>query len=248
MRKFGLIGFPLGHSFSKDYFAEKFKVEDIEEVEYDNYPIEDISEFESLLKKNPDLHGLNVTIPHKESVLKYLDVLSEAVREIGAVNTICLCRKTGKMARIGHNTDVIGFSRSLEENLKQTPEKALVLGTGGSSKAVVFVLNQLGIEVIKVSSSGKEGAISYEELDDTLTQSSKLIVNTTPLGMFPNVESYPKIPYQSLSEDHLMFDLVYNPKITMFMKMGQEYGARVVNGHDMLVYQAEGSWEIWNRK
>ncbi|MFC2080226.1 shikimate dehydrogenase family protein [Bacteroidota bacterium] len=248
MRKFGLIGFPLGHSFSKDYFSKKFKDEGIEDAEYDNYPIENIEEFESLHRNDKTLQGLNVTIPYKESIIKHLDVLSAEVREIGAVNTICLCRKTGKFVKVGHNTDIQGFRRSLEENLVNKPDKALVLGTGGSSKAVVFVLREMGVELINVSSSGKEGAISYKDIDDELVKSAKLIVNTTPLGMSPNEDTYPDIPYEAITKGHLLFDLVYNPLETMFMKKGKEKGAKVVNGYDMLVYQAEGSWEIWNRK
>lgn len=248
MRKFGLIGFPLDHSFSKEYFNHKFKSEEIEDVEYDNYPIEDISSFESLIRSNPDLHGLNVTIPYKESVIKYLDVQSESVREIGAVNTICLCRKTGKLARVGHNTDVVGFRQSLEESLTHLPEKALVLGTGGSSKAVVYVLKEMGIEVTQVSSSGKERAIPYEKVDFDLMVSSKLIVNTTPLGMYPNIDACPDIPYDAITKNHLLFDLVYNPLETLFLKNGLKKGATVVNGYKMLIYQAEAAWEIWNRK
>ncbi len=242
-----MIGYPLGHSFSKDYFKKKFEDEGITDVEYTNYPIEDLSEFDSIYLHDAELHGVNVTIPHKQSILKYLDVLSADVREIGAVNTICFCRKTGKLARIGHNTDVVGFRQSLEEQMLEIPKKALVLGTGGSSKAVVFVLKEMEVEVIRVSSSGKEGAISYDQVDKELIESASLIVNTTPLGMFPNIDSCPPIPYQFLNDSHLLFDLVYNPLETMFMKKGMEQGAKVVNGYDMLVYQAEGSWEIWNR-
>lgn len=248
MRKFGLIGYPLGHSFSKGYFTEKFKRENLTDVQYDNYPIEDPAEFEKLHKNDPELCGLNVTIPYKESIIPFLDVLSEEARIIGAVNTVCLCRKTGKLARVGHNTDVVGFRKSLEEHLKHMPEQALVLGTGGSSKAVKYVLDDMGINVISVSSSGKENAISYKELTKDVVDNAKLIVNTTPLGMHPNVDGCPDIPFDAVTGEHVLFDLVYNPKETLFMKRGKEKGATVVNGYDMLVYQAEGSWEIWNRK
>lgn len=248
MRKFGLIGFPLGHSFSKEYFDQKFQREGISDAQYDNYPIEDVAEFENLHQRDPMLHGLNVTIPYKTALVKYLDVLSEDARNIGAVNTVCLCRRTGKLARVGHNTDADGFRRSLEEQLQTTPEKALVLGTGGSSLAIKYVLEQMKVKVISVSSSGKKGSIEYEEIDSALIKSARLVVNCTPVGMHPLVEQFPKIPYQHLSHRHLLFDLIYNPAETAFLKQGKKHGARGVNGYDMLVYQAEGSWAIWNRK
>ncbi len=247
MKKFGLIGHPLGHSFSKKYFSEKFEKEGIEDTVYDNYPIEDIAEFEPLYKNDPDLAGVNVTIPYKESIIPYLDVLSEDARNIQAVNTVCLCTKTGRLVKVGHNTDTVGFRTSLEEHLAETPDKALVLGTGGSSKAVVYVLEEMGVEVIRVSSSGKEGAIGYADLNDKIIKKAKLIVNTTPLGMEPDVHSFPDIPYDALTTDHLLFDLVYNPVVTRFMQEGRNRGASAVNGYDMLVYQAEEAWEIWNR-
>ena len=247
MRKFGLIGYPLGHSFSKQYFTEKFRRERIEDVQYDNYPLEDINGFDALVLSDLELGGLNVTIPYKERVIPYLDVLSEDAREIGAVNTICLCTKTGRRTRVGHNTDVKGFRKSLEEQMDKRPEQALVLGTGGSSKAVVYALEQMGIGVKRVSSSGKEGCLSYGEVDESLVSRSKLIVNTTPLGMSPRTDACPDIPYNALSDEHLLFDLIYNPEETLFMKKGAERGARTVNGYDMLVYQAEAAWQIWNR-
>ena len=247
MRKYGLIGYPLGHSFSKKYFSEKFEKEGIDDAVYDNYPLQDIQDFEPLYKGDPELKGLNVTIPHKEAVIPYMDVLSEDARNIGAVNTICLCTKTGRLVIVGHNTDTKGFRLSLEENLTEVPQQALVLGTGGSSKAVVYVLERMDIKVIRVSSSGKEDAISYDDLTDKLVKKSKLIVNTTPLGMHPNENTLPNIPYDSLTTDHLLFDLVYNPVVTRFMQEGRNRGASAVNGYQMLVYQAEGAWEIWNR-
>ncbi|MCF8226190.1 MAG: shikimate dehydrogenase [Bacteroidales bacterium] len=248
MRKFGLIGYPLEHSFSKSYFKGKFEKENIGDAVYENYPISDPSEFDALYRNDPELCGLNVTIPYKESIIKYLDVLSEDARNIGAVNTICLCRKTGKLVKVGHNTDFIGFRKSLEERLVEKPEKALVLGTGGSSRAVSYVLQKMGAEVIKVSSSGKQDSISYQEVTRELVRSAKLIVNTTPLGMHPDTAAYPDIPYDAITGKHLLFDLVYNPELTQFLRVGKEKGAATVNGYDMLVYQAEGSWEIWNRK
>ncbi len=247
MRKYGLIGFPLGHSFSKKYFSEKFEKEGIDDAVYENYPLEDINGFETLHKGDSELMGLNVTIPHKESVIPFLDVLSEDARNVGAVNTVCLCTKTGRKVKVGHNTDTSGFRKSLEENLTEMPAEALVLGTGGSSKAVVYVLEDMDINVTRVSSSGKEGAIAYSDLTDKLVRKAKLIVNTTPLGMHPNTDACPDIPYDALTTDHLLFDLVYNPVVTKFMQEGRNRGASAVNGYQMLVYQAEEAWEIWNR-
>lgn len=248
MRKYGLIGYPLGHSFSKKYFSEKFSKEKIDDAVYDNYPIEDVTLFEPLYKGDPDLKGLNVTIPYKESIVPYLDVLSEDARNIGAVNTVCLCTKTGRLVKVGHNTDVPGFRKSLMEHLEAAPQQAIVLGTGGASKAVVYVLEEMGVKVMRVSSSGKEGAIGYGDLTDKLVKNAKLIVNTTPLGMEPATDTFPQIPYDALTTDHLLFDLVYNPVVTQFMQMGRNRGASAVNGYNMLVYQAEEAWEIWNRK
>jgi len=247
MKKFGLIGYPLEHSFSKKYFTDKFEKEGIEDTVYENYPLKNIAEFEPLYKNDPSLAGVNVTIPYKESIIPYLDVLSEDARNIQAVNTVCLCTKTGRLVKVGHNTDTVGFRTSLEEHLDKVPEKAIVLGTGGSSKAVVYVLEDMGVQVIRVSSSGKEGAVSYDELNGKLIKKAKLIVNTTPLGMHPDINSCPDIPYDELTTDHLLFDLVYNPVVTRFMQEGRNRGASAVNGYDMLVYQAEEAWEIWNR-
>jgi shikimate dehydrogenase len=247
MRKYGLIGFPLEHSFSKEYFTEKFLKEGIEDAVYENYPLEDISGFNPLYQNDPQLKGLNVTIPYKESVLPFLDVLSEDARNIKAVNTICLCTKTGRLAKVGHNTDVTGFRKSLKENIEMKPERAIVLGTGGASKAVVYVLEEMGIGVTRVSSSEKEGAISYKEVNKRLIEHSQLIVNTTPLGMYPNNRTFPDIPYNAITPEHLLFDLVYNPRVTAFMKKGKERAACAVSGFDMLRYQAEAAWEIWNR-
>jgi shikimate dehydrogenase len=249
MTIYGLIGFPLGHSFSLPYFTEKFKREGVD-AEYRNYPLEDIREFEELIGREKGLAGLNVTIPYKQEVIPYLDALNRTAREIGAVNTIRICRKDTHMGLVGHNTDVEGFRRSLEEHLGPQHKKALVLGTGGSSKAVVYVLAALGIRYRLVSRNkeGKPaGVLSYYELDDSLVKSHALIINTTPLGMHPEVDRCPDLPYGAITKKHLMFDLVYNPAKTLFLSKGEEQGAAIVNGYDMLVYQAEASWEIWNR-
>lgn len=247
MRKFGLIGYPLEHSFSREYFTKKFETEHITDARYDNYPLEDIAGFDALVTGDTDLRGLNVTIPYKETVIRYLDVLSEEARNVGAVNAICLCTKTGRRTRVGHNTDVFGFRKSLEDHIGRLPEQALVLGTGGASKAVVHVLEEMGISVVRVSSSGKDGTVGYDELDQGIVSASGLIVNTTPLGMFPHIEGFPAIPYEAVCDRHLLFDLIYNPVETLFLKKGKERGAKVVNGYEMLGYQAEEAWRIWNR-
>jgi len=246
LQQYGLIGYPLGHSFSVPYFKQKFEKEGIDAI-YKNYPLNDIAEFDNLVKRVPDLVGLNVTVPYKQKVVKYMDALSKTARTLGAVNTICFCRKKGRLALIGHNTDVRGFEFSLKEHLKEHHTSALVLGTGGSSKAVTFVLEKLEIAFQRVSRNRGEDRISYEELDSEVVRTTPLIINTTPLGMHPEIDTFPPIPYEALTSQHLLFDLVYNPEKTRFLAQGEEQGAMVVNGYDMLVYQAEGSWEKWNK-
>ena len=248
MRKYGLIGYPLGHSFSKSFFTEKFKNEKIDDVVYLNFPLKKIEDFKPLCKSDQEIMGFNVTIPYKESIIKHLDALSDGAREVQAVNTVCYCKKSNVRALVGHNTDVDGFRKSLNENIKEIPKQAVILGTGGSSKAIAFVLREMDVNIIRVSSSMKENSISYDELSKDIIESSQLIVNTTPLGMFPNTDDCPDIPYDLLNDKHLLFDLVYNPKETLFMRRGKDQGAHVVNGYQMLVYQAESSWAIWNRK
>lgn len=245
MRQFGLIGNPLGHSFSASYFGKKFKEERID-AQYSNFPLEHLSDFESLLKREPGLSGLNVTVPYKQQIIPYLDSLSKTAEAIQAVNTISLRKNEDGLVLKGDNTDVIGFRQSLEEHLESHHKSALVLGTGGSSKAVVHVLEELGIGITMVSRTAGNMRITYEELDSEVVGKTTLIVNTSPLGMYPNVETYPHIPYQALTGRHLLFDLVYNPERTEFLSKGEKQGARIVNGLDMLIYQAEASWEIWN--
>lgn len=259
-RSYGLIGFPLGHSFSVPYFTRKFEQEGME-ASYANYPMESAEELLPLLQKRHDIVGLNVTIPHKKAVIPFLDELEAVAREIGAVNTIKVRRdaKAGHLHLAGYNTDVRGFERSLKEQMDPSGqgrgkgpvpggEKALVLGTGGSSRAVVFVLKKLGMEVLQVSRRRGQGLLSYADLDARLLSDSSLIVNTTPLGMHPQVDTCPELPYEALGPEQLLFDLVYNPECTLFLQKGREQGARTANGHDMLVYQAEASWKIWNQK
>ncbi len=238
--KLGLIGYPLSHSFSPGYFAEKFKNLGITGSEYKAYSIDDVSKIKTVFESG--VTGLNVTIPYKEQVIPYLDSLSEEAKEIGAVNTIKIV--DGK--KIGHNTDVYGFQESLLGQLGDTKvEKALILGSGGAAKAVGFVLGRLGIDYQIVSRS--KSNLSYADLDSEIIKDHKLIINTTPLGMYPNIDSCPNIPYGALSEKHFLYDLVYNPEKTLFLINGESEGCSIKNGNDMLILQAEKSWEIWNQ-
>lgn len=243
MRKFGLIGYPLGHSFSKKYFTEKFANECINDTVYENFELPKMELLKTIVAENPDLRGLNVTIPYKESVLRYLDELSDDAQEIGAVNTIKI--SSGKLK--GCNTDYIGFMRALIPLLKPTHTKALILGTGGSSLAVKYALEKLGIEYLLVSRNPfEENEIGYDAVSEKLLHEHTLIINTTPVGMFPDVLKSPEIPYQFLSGKHLLFDLVYNPEETLFLQKGKEQGATIKNGYEMLVLQANEAWKIWN--
>jgi shikimate dehydrogenase len=245
MRLFGLIGYPLSHSFSKGYFAEKFRQEDIADCRYDNFPIEDIGQLTGIIENNPGLIGLNVTIPYKEKVVPFLDNISEEAREIGAVNTIKISRSGESITLLGYNTDVYGFSESLKPLLQPQHTSALILGTGGASKAVKFALRQLGIKFIQVSRNRSEKYLAYEDLTPEIIDQNKLIINTTPLGTFPKVEELPPLPYQHLSSGHLLYDLVYNPAVTAFLNRGLEQKCQIKNGLQMLHLQAEKAWKIW---
>jgi shikimate dehydrogenase len=242
MKLFGLIGYPLSHSFSKKYFTDKFQKEGIDDSRYELFPIEKIDDISSLLDENFDLTGLNVTIPYKEQVIPYLHELSPAVQSIGACN--CIHVVNGRL--VGYNTDVIGFQKTLEPQLREHHTKALVLGTGGAAKAVHHVLKLKGIEYIEVSRSARGEVISYDQIDEELMCSHTLIINTTPLGMYPHVDAAPNIPYAFLGRQHYLYDLVYNPNPTLFLKNGIDKGATVENGSEMLRIQAEESWKIWN--
>ena len=244
MKVYGLIGYPLSHSFSKGFFAEKFAREGIKECIYDSFPIPAIGDLPALLTQQPELQGLNVTIPYKEVVIPYLDELSPAAAKMKAVN--CIRFKDGR--KIGYNTDAIGFRRSLEPLLQPHHNKALILGTGGAAKAVQFVLESLNIPYQLVSRQASAETISYEQLDAATMASHTLIVNTSPLGMYPNVEAAPAIPYEQLTERHLLYDLIYNPAVTAFLQKGADRGATIKNGHEMLILQAEASWEIWTEQ
>ncbi len=242
MRHFGLIGFPLGHSFSKKYFTRKFDELGLKDHNYELYELKSIDMFPDLWN-DPDLVGLNVTVPYKEAVKKYLHDLGQSAEKVGAVNVIM--RKDNKL--IGHNSDYYGFRTSLENFLPDNSvKKALILGTGGSSKAVKAVLNDLNIQEQFISRSAGEETMSYEQVTPELVKETQLIVNTTPLGMHPKTDNCPEIPYEALGPSHYLFDLVYNPEVTRFMERGLEKGAQAKSGLEMLHLQADKSWEIWN--
>ena len=244
MDKYGLIGYPLVHSFSRGFFNEKFLAEEIN-AEYVNFEIPTIEEFRSVVKNNPELKGLNVTIPYKEQITPYLDGLSGNAKLIGAINVIRFDRSKGKLKLIGHNSDIIGFKQSIEPLLQPYHKKALILGTGGSAKAVFYGLTQLGLPAVYVSREPIKEALTYQSLNETILKEYNVIINCTPVGMFPNINSYPDIPYQYLTGEHLLYDLLYNPNETLFMKKGKEQGATVKNGLEMLLLQAFVSWDIW---
>jgi shikimate dehydrogenase len=237
----GLIGYPLSHSFSKKYFGNKFKTEEIKNWTYENFEIQSIRDFRQVVLKQKQVVGLNVTIPHKEKIIPILHELDPVTSNIRAVNTIKIS-KDGYLK--GFNTDVIGFENSLTPLISDHMQKALILGTGGASNAVKYVLDKLGIGSLKVSSSGK-GDISYQELKPII-HSYHIIINTTPLGTHPNINTCPSLPYDEISQKHLLYDLVYNPEKTLFLKHGESRGALIKNGHEMLILQAEASWKIWN--
>ena len=239
-----MIGYPLSHSFSQHYFTEKFRREGISDCVYENFPLASIKELGVVLE-DPELCGLNVTIPYKKDVLSFLDVRSEVVTAIGA----CNCIKIEDGRRTGYNTDVVGFEQSLVKQLGEHHRQALVLGTGGASKAVEWVLGKLGIAYRMVTRSPRAGGtdLGYEQVNASLLGEYTLIVNTTPLGMYPRTGEYPPLPYEALTSRHYLFDLIYNPARTLFLRMGDEKGAVVENGHEMLVLQAEESWRIWSR-
>ncbi|MDR1811149.1 MAG: shikimate dehydrogenase [Prevotella sp.] len=243
--RYGLIGYPLGHSFSQRFFTEKFEQESIN-AEYLPYPLADIAEFPALVASNPELKGLNVTIPYKEQVIPFLDEMDANAQEIGAVNVIRLFKDGGKTKLKGYNSDMYGFQNSIAPLLKPQHAKALILGTGGASKAVMQGLKNLGISIRLVSRSRREGMITYEELDEKIMQEYTVIVNASPVGTFPNVDERPQIPYQYLTDRHLLYDLVYNPAETVFLKKGRTQGAQTKNGEEMLHLQAVKAWEIWN--
>ena len=247
MDKYGLIGFPLGHSFSKNFFNEKFENENID-AEYINFEIPNIEELVEILDVNPELRGLNVTIPYKEKVISYLDYISPEARAIGAVNVIRVTHKGNKLILRGYNSDVIGFTKSIEPLLERFHRKALILGTGGASKAVNYGLKSLGLETVFVSRYKRPGTIQYEDITPEVIKDYNVIVNCTPVGMYPKVEECPLLPYEAMNNHTLLYDLIYNPDRTLFMQKGAEHGATVKNGLEMLLLQAFASWDFWNGK
>lgn len=242
---YGLIGYPLTHSFSQNYFNQKFEAENIN-ARYLNFEIPDIGDLTEVLSEYPSLCGLNVTIPYKEQVIPFLHEMDNDAAQIGAVNVIKFIPSKNGPRLKGYNSDIIGFSDSIAPLLSERRRKALVLGTGGASKAVVRGLLNLGVEPVLVSRTRREGILSYADLTPDIMASHKVIVNTTPLGMYPHVDECPDIPYDCLTSDHLCYDLLYNPEITLFMRRAAERNAEVKNGLEMLLLQAFAAWNIWN--
>ncbi|MBO6606302.1 shikimate dehydrogenase [Psychroserpens sp.] len=244
MKRLGLIGKHISYSFSKGYFTEKFKKEDLD-FSYENFDLELINEFPRLLNSQSDIIGFNVTIPYKEAIIPYLDNLSKKAKKIGAVNTIRITKK-GKLK--GYNTDFYGFSESLKPFLKKHHKKALILGTGGASKAISFALKKHSIKHDYVSRNRKANVkFTYDSLTKETIASYQIIINCTPLGTYPKVNDCPPIPYDGISDQHLLYDLIYNPEETKFLRIGKSQGAQVTNGYKMLIYQAEKAWDIWNK-
>lgn len=248
MKQYGLIGFPLSHSLSKRFFTQYFADNSID-AEYLNFEISDISMLPAILKEYPNLVGFNVTIPYKEAVIPYLDSCDAKAAAIKAVNTVKIDRNGGKISLKGFNTDLTGFRTSILPLLKPHHKKALVLGTGGASKAIIATLNDLSISTQLVSREAKAGvSISYSQLTEAIMQEYSVVVNTTPLGTYPRTENFPEIPYEYLTDKHLLFDLVYNPAVTQFLQKGSDRGAATKNGSDMLELQALAAWAIWTEE
>ncbi|AUS07158.1 shikimate dehydrogenase family protein [Pseudotamlana carrageenivorans] len=244
MNKLGLLGKNISYSFSRAYFKEKFENEGISDATYENFDIEDIKKFPDIIKNTPNLKGLNVTIPYKEAVMPYLGKINKKAKAIGAVNTIKITKK-GKL--IGYNTDYYGFKKTLEPFVKPHHKKALILGTGGASKAVAYSLKELGIEYAYVSRKlSNHVQFSYDTLTENDVKNHEVIINCTPLGTFPDINDCPHIPYQGISKNHILFDLIYNPEETTFLSRGKKNGATIINGANMLKLQAEKSWSIWD--
>jgi shikimate dehydrogenase len=248
MEKYGLIGYPLGHSFSISYFNQKFQDEGIDAV-YENFEIPTIDALTEILDSNPNLRGLNVTIPYKEKVIPFLDTVSPEARAIGAVNVIRVTHDGNNVKLKGYNSDVIGFTQSIEPMLdKKWHKKALILGTGGASKAIDYGLRNLGLETVFVSRYERPGTIQYASITPDVVQEYNVIVNCTPLGMYPKTEECPLLPYEAMDQHTILYDLIYNPDETLFMKLGAEHGAQTKNGLEMLLLQAFASWEFWHEK
>lgn len=247
MDKYGLIGFPLGHSFSQSYFNEKFENEGID-AEYINFEIPTIDSLPEILASNPELKGLNVTIPYKEKVISFLDSVSPEARAIGAVNVIKVEHKGNDTILKGYNSDVIGFTKSIEPLLERFHKKALILGTGGSSKAINYGLRSLGLETVFVSRYERPNTIQYDKLTPEIIKEYNVIVNCTPCGMYPHISECPDIPYDAIDSKNIIYDLIYNPDQTLFMKKAAQHGATVKNGLEMLLLQAFASWNFWSER
>lgn len=245
MKKYGLIGYPLGHSFSQEYFSDKFEREAVSDCVYLNFPLERIDLLNDLIS-DEELCGLNVTIPYKTQVINYLSQIDKDAAEVGAVNVIRISGRRGNRILKGFNSDIYGFRESIIPYLGKREERAIILGSGGASLAVGYVFRTLGIPFLKASILQEPGTIKYQEINSELLASHRIIVNATPLGMYPATGTFPDIPYQHLSKDHLLYDLVYNPEITLFLEKGKERGCQVIGGLKMLHLQAERSWSIWN--
>lgn len=244
IKRFGLLGRNISYSFSKGYFTDKFNNENFVGCSYENFDIPEITGFAEVIKNTADLKGLNVTIPYKETVIPFLDKLSKKAEIIGAVNTIRITKK-GKLK--GYNTDYYGFKKSLEPLLKPHHKKALILGTGGASKGVAFALDELNIPYTFVSREAKENGIDYDRINATTFDNYQIIINATPVGTSPNVDAFPLIPYEFFTDKHIAYDLIYNPAETQFLKKAKQQGAQIKNGLDMLIFQAEKAWKIWNK-
>ena len=248
MEKYGLIGYPLGHSFSISYFNQRFQDEGIDAV-YENFEIPSIEALDEVIGANPELKGLNVTIPYKEKVIPYLDSITPEARAIGAVNVIKVTHEGRNTKLKGYNSDVIGFTKSIEPMLeKKWHKKALILGTGGASKAINFGLHHLGLEIVFVSRYERPDTIQYDKITPDVVKEYNVIVNCTPLGMYPKTEECPQLPYEAMDSHTILYDLIYNPDETLFMKRGAQYGAQTKNGLEMLLLQAFASWEFWHEK
>ncbi|QIJ89673.1 Shikimate 5-dehydrogenase I alpha [Mesoflavibacter sp. HG96] len=245
MRKFGLIGRNISYSFSQNYFSIKFKDENILDATYQNFDIQSINQFKKEILATDHLAGLNVTIPFKEEIIPLLDKVDKKAKKIGAVNTIKITKK-GKTK--GYNTDCYGFKKSLKPLLKKQHKNALILGTGGASKAIAYVLKQLNIDYKFVSRTASNNAdYTYTDLNQELINNHQIIINCTPVGTYPKVDQAPDIPYQFITSNHILYDLIYNPSTTLFLQEGKNKGATIINGYDMLVFQAEKAWKIWNK-
>lgn len=245
-RKFGLVGYPLDHSFSPTYFEKKFRREKIEDAEYLLFPLSDITQIRNFVKQNPNLQGFNVTHPYKKEILPFLDEIDSEAARVGAVNCVLIQRTETQTMLKGYNTDVIGFAQTLAQLHLDTPTAALILGTGGAAQAVAAALKKSGYTITWVSRSKKHNTLTYESLTTEIIRQHPLIINTTPLGMYPNINRFPSINYNALTQNHTLIDLIYNPEETQFLKKGKAKGAQICNGMPMLISQAEASWKIWN--